>query len=212
MELLYSKTETLCSRTAIDLIQRDQRNAGALATVGYGTALGVVRAAVEQGKRIKVFATETRPKLQGARLTTFELILDRIPVTLITDNMVGYVMENNLVNKVIVGADRILATGHVFNKIGTSAVAIVANHYDVPFYVAAPKSSFDLERSVKRVEIEQRDPMEVKTIGGRLLTPRSILALNPAFDITTPDLVDAIITERGIIRAPYKKNIQRVLG
>jgi len=172
----------------------------------------VVRAAVEQGKRIKVFATETRPKLQGARLTTFELILDRIPVTLITDNMVGYVMENNLVNKVIVGADRILATGHVFNKIGTSAVAIVANHYDVPFYVAAPKSSFDLERSVKRVEIEQRDPMEVKTIGGRLLTPRSILALNPAFDITTPDLVDAIITERGIIRAPYKKNIGRVLG
>jgi eIF-2B alpha/beta/delta-like uncharacterized protein len=167
---------------------------------------------VKQGKRIKVIATETRPKLQGARLTTFELTLDRIPVTLITDNMVGYVMERNLVDKVLVGADRILATGHVFNKVGTSALAIVANYYDIPFYVAAPKSSFDLERSVKRVKIEQRDPMEVKTIGACLLTPRSVSALNPAFDMTTPNLVDAIITEKGIIRAPYKKNIRKALA
>jgi methylthioribose-1-phosphate isomerase len=187
-------------------------NAGALATVGYGTALGVVRAAIEQGKRIEVFATETRPKLQGARLTTFELAADKIPVTLVADSMVGYLMENDLIDKVLVGADRIVATGHVFNKIGTSTIAIVADYYNVPFYVAAPKSSFDLAKPVDRVEIEQRDPMEVRMVGTCLLAPRNIPVCNPAFDMTTPQLISAIITEKGIIRPPYRRNIRRILG
>jgi len=137
--------------------------------------------------------------------------VDRIPVTLVTDSMVGYLMENELVDKVLVGADRILATGHVFNKIGTSTIAIVADHYSIPFYVAAPKSSFDLTKPVNRVEIEQRDASEVKTIEGRILAPRNVSVCNPAFDMTTPRLVDAIITEKGVIRAPYKKNIGKIL-
>ncbi len=171
-----------------------------------------MRAAVQQGKRIKVIATETRPKLQGARLTAFELTMDRIPVTLIADSMVSYVMMNDLVDKVLVGADRVLATGHVFNKIGTSTIAIVADHYSIPFYVAAPKSSFDLTKSVNRVEIEQRDPMEVRMIERHILAPRNVSACNPAFDMTTPSLVNAIITEKGVIRAPYRKNIRKILG
>jgi len=172
----------------------------------------VVRAATEQGKRIKIFATETRPKMQGARLTAFELSVDRIPVTLIADSAVGYHVGSGLIYKVLVGADRILATGHIFNKIGTSTIAIVADHYDVPFYVAAPVSSFDLTTRLEEVEIEQRDPMEVRKIGSHLLAPRNVPVRNPAFDITTPDLIDAIITETGIIRPPYRRNIRKMFS
>ncbi len=139
-------------------------------------------------------------------------MVDRIPVTLITDNMVGYVMENDLIDKVLVGADRILATGHVFNKIGTSTVAIVADHYDKPFYVAAPTSSFDLATPVGQVEIEQRDAKEVAVIGNYSIAPRKIRVRNPAFDITTPDLIDGIITEKGVICSPYDENIKTVLS
>ncbi len=167
---------------------------------------------MEQGKRIEVYVTETRPKLQGARLTAFELLVDKIPVTLISDNMVGYVMGNDLIDKVLVGADRILATGHVFNKIGTSTVAIVADHYDIPFYVAAPTSSFDLVTPVEQVEIEQRDAKEVTMIGNYSIAPRKIPVCNPAFDVTTPELIDGIITEKGVICAPYDENIRIVLS
>ena len=172
----------------------------------------MVRAAVEQGKKIRVFATETRPKLQGARLTAFELSVDRIPVTLIADNMVGHVMESNMIDKVIVGADRVLSTGHVFNKIGTSTIAIVANHYGVPFYVAAPTSSFDLKTPVGKVTIEERDSDEVRMIGSHFVAPRNVPACNPAFDMTSPRMIDAIITETGVIRPPYKKNIRWILS
>lgn len=173
-------------------------NAGCLATVDYGTALAVVRAAVEQGKRIKVFATETRPLLQGARLTAFELKRDNIPVTLITDNMVGYVMSKKLVNKVIVGADRIVKDA-IINKIGTFTVAIVAHEHGIPFYVAAPKSTFDLTRSSKNVIIEERNPEEVTFCGGRKIAPEGVKVLNPAFDITPLKYVSGIICETGVL-------------
>ncbi|RLF19471.1 MAG: S-methyl-5-thioribose-1-phosphate isomerase [Thermoprotei archaeon] len=187
-------------------------NAGALATVGYGTALGVIRAAVEMGKRIKVIATETRPKLQGARLTVFELMKDGIPVTLITDNMVGYVMSKGMVDKVIVGADRVLKDGHVINKIGTYTIAVLAKAHDIPFYVAAPTSSFDLTSNVQDVVIEERDPDEVRKIGDQYITMPEVPVLNPAFDITPPEYVTAIITERGIIKAPYEENITKLFS
>ena len=187
-------------------------NAGALATVGYGTALGVIRAAVEEGKRVKVIATETRPKLQGARLTVFELYKDGIDVTLITDNMVGYVMYKRMVNKVIVGADRVLRSGHVINKIGTYTIAVLAKEHNIPFYVAAPSSSFDLKSSVEEVVIEERDPDEVRRVMGRLITVENIKVFNPAFDITPPQYVTAIITEKGIIEPPYDQNIPKIIG
>ena len=186
-------------------------NAGALATVGYGTALGVIRAAVEEGKRVRVFATETRPKLQGARLTVFELVKDEIPVTLITDNMVGYCMYKGIIDKVIVGADRVLADGHVINKIGTYTIAVLAKNHDVPFYVAAPSSSFDLKSKVTEVIIEERDPNEVRQVMGVQITLDEVNVFNPAFDITPPEYVTAIITERGIITAPFKENIKRLI-
>lgn len=174
-------------------------NAGALATVDYGTALGVIRAAWEQGKKIRVIATETRPKLQGARLTTYELKRDGIPVTLITDNMVGYVMYKRMVDKVIVGADRIVRDA-VINKIGTYAIAVLAKEHNIPFYVAAPKSSFDLSRSSMDVTIEERRSEEVTHIGSQRIAPEGVNVLNPAFDITPLEYVTAVICEDGVLR------------
>jgi methylthioribose-1-phosphate isomerase len=172
-------------------------NAGSLATVEYGTALGVIRAATAQGKKIKVVATETRPLLQGARLTAYELKRDGIPVRLITDSMVGYVMFNGLINKVIVGADRIVRDA-VFNKIGTYTIAVLAKEHNIPFYVAAPTSTFDLVRSTEEVEIEQRKPEEVLYCGSKRTAPEDIEVLNPAFDATPLEYVTAIICEKGV--------------
>ena len=187
-------------------------NTGSLATAGYGTALGVIRAAWEQGKNIKVIATETRPLLQGARLTVWELVKDGIPVTLITDNMIGYVMSKQLVSKVIVGADRILLDGHVINKIGTYTIAVLADRHKIPFYVAAPTSTIDPKTTIDNVVIEERDPNEVRTVLGKVyITVPNVPVLNPAFDITPPELVKAIITEKGVIHPPYNQNIRRIL-
>ncbi|MCL6578083.1 MAG: S-methyl-5-thioribose-1-phosphate isomerase [Candidatus Bathyarchaeota archaeon] len=172
-------------------------NAGALATVEYGTALGVIRAAWEQGKKIKVIATETRPKLQGARLTTYELKKEGIPVTLITDGMVGYVMYKRLVSMVVVGADRIV-TDAVINKIGTFTIAVLAKEHNIPFYVAAPKSTFDFSRKSDEVVIEERKPEEVTHAGSYRIAPEGINVLNPAFDITPFDYVTAIVCEDGV--------------
>jgi len=166
---------------------------------------------VAQGKRIRVIATETRPRLQGAKLTVYELKRDGIDVTLITDNMVGYVMSQGMVDKAVVGADRVLRDGHVVNKVGTLTIAIVASRYSVPFYVAAPSSTFDLSSRVEDVVIEQRDPREVLEVNGRPITI-DVEVLNPAFDVTPPDLVTAIITERGIIRPPYHENIPKTMA
>lgn len=173
-------------------------NAGALATVEYGTALGVVRAAVEQGKRVRVLATETRPKLQGARLTAYELKRDGISVTLIADTMVGYVMYKRMVNKVFVGADRIVLDA-VINKIGTYQIAVLAKEHKIPFYVAAPKSTFDLSHTSAEITIEERSPEEVTYIGLERMAPEGVNALNPAFDITPLQYVTAIICEEGIL-------------
>ena len=174
-------------------------NAGALATVGYGTALGVVRAAIEAGKAVKVIATETRPLLQGARLTAYELLKDGIPVTLITDNMVGYVMAEGMVDLVIVGADRIVRDG-VFNKIGTYSIAILAKEHKIPFYVAAPISTLDLGRSSDDVIIEERAPEEVTHIRSIRIAPEGVDVLNPAFDFTPMRYITAIITEDGVFK------------
>ncbi|MDT7890393.1 MAG: S-methyl-5-thioribose-1-phosphate isomerase [Desulfurococcales archaeon] len=187
-------------------------NTGSLATSGFGTALGVIRFAWMQGKRITVIATETRPLLQGARLTVWELMRDGIPVKLVTDNAVGYLMYRGMVSKVVVGADRILSTGHVANKIGTYMIALASKRHNVPFYVAAPTSTIDLETSVDNLVIEERNPEEVKRVMGKLLITREdVSAINPAFDITPPDLVSGVITELGVIRPPYDKNIRNIL-
>ena len=185
-------------------------NAGALATVGYGTALGVIRATRDSGKNIKVIATETRPVQQGSRLTAFELKHDGIDVTIIPDTAVGYTMANGLVNKIVVGADRILRTGHVFNKIGTYQVAVIAKQHDIPFYVAAPLSTFDLESDPEDVIIEQRDPSEVTMIGDKNTAPDGVNVLNPAFDMTPPELISGIITERSIVKAPFEDSIKKL--
>jgi methylthioribose-1-phosphate isomerase len=173
-------------------------NAGELATVEYGTALSVVCAAWNEGKKIKVIATETRPLLQGARLTTYELKAKGIPVTLITDNMVGHVMREGLVDKVIVGADRIVRDA-VINKIGTFTIAVVAKEHKVPFYVAAPKSTFDLSHRAADVTIEERKPEEVTHVGSRRIVPEGIAVMNPAFDVTPLKYVTGIITEDGVL-------------
>ncbi|MEM3948140.1 MAG: S-methyl-5-thioribose-1-phosphate isomerase, partial [Zestosphaera sp.] len=187
-------------------------NAGSLATAGYGTALGVIRSAWYSGKRVKVIATETRPMLQGARLTVWELMREGIPVTLISDSMVGYVMSKGLVNKVVVGADRILTSGHVINKIGTYTIAVLAHHHGVPFYSAAPTSTIDPVGRIEGVVIEERDPDEVRRILGRLLiTVPEVKTMNPAFDVTPPDLVSGIITEKGIATEPYEETIAKLL-
>jgi len=176
-------------------------NTGAFATVEYGTALGVIREGHEQGKNISVLATETRPLLQGARLTAFELKRMGVPFKLITDSMVGYVMYRGLVDKVIVGADRILASGHVINKIGTYTIAVLAGRHGIPFYVAAPTTTFDLETPLDRVMIEERNAREVLEVQGVRIAPRGVEALNPAFDITPPELISAVITEKGVVKA-----------
>ncbi len=185
-------------------------NAGALATVAYGTALGVIRSAKENGKNIKVIATETRPVQQGSRLTAFELKHDGIDVSLIPDTAVGYSMAKGLVNKVIVGADRILRTGHVFNKIGTYQIATMAKQHGIPFYVAAPLSTFDLKSNPEDVVIEQRNASELTGIGDKKTAPDDVNVINPAFDMTPPELISGIITEKGIAKPPYEESIKEL--
>ncbi|HSF27414.1 MAG TPA: S-methyl-5-thioribose-1-phosphate isomerase [Nitrosopumilaceae archaeon] len=185
-------------------------NAGALATVGYGTALGVIRATKESGKKIKVIATETRPVMQGSRLTAFELKHDGIDVSLIPDTAVGYAMLKGLVNKVIVGADRILRTGHVYNKIGTYQVAMMAKQHKIPFYVAAPLSTFDLKSNPEDVIIEQRKATEVTQIGDKKTAPDNIGVINPSFDMTPPELITGIITEAGVVKQPFEESIKKL--
>ncbi len=189
-----------------------QCNAGALATVGYGTALGVVRAAIEQGKFVKVLVPETRPALQGARLTAFELSRDRIPCTLISDTAVGYMLSLGRVDKVVVGADRITKDGYVFNKIGTYQEAVLARRHGVPFYPAAPSSTFDLSRTHDQVTIEERGAEEVFQVRGRRIAPKGVPVANPAFDMTPPELVSTMITERGLIEAPFASGISRLMS
>jgi len=187
-------------------------NAGALATAGYGTALGVVRAAREAGKHVVVVATETRPFLQGARLTAWELKKDRIPVTLITDNMAGHVLQSGTVSCVVVGADRVAANGDVANKIGTYTLAVLAKRHRVPFLVAAPTSTVDLAcPDGSAIPIENRDPREVTHVQGRQLPPSGIKILNPAFDVTPHELVTAVVTEVGVARAPYGRSLRRLV-
>ena len=185
-------------------------NAGALATVAYGTALGVIRATRESGKNVKVIATETRPVQQGSRLTAFELKHDGFDVSLIPDTAVGYSMANGLVDKVVVGADRIVRTGHVFNKIGTYQVATMAKQHGIPFYVAAPLSTFDMKSDAKDVIIEMRKGIEVTGIGNTKTAPDGINVINPAFDMTPPELISGIITEKGVATAPYEESILKL--
>jgi methylthioribose-1-phosphate isomerase len=188
-------------------------NAGALATAGYGTALGIVRAAVEAGKRIQVVACETRPFLQGARLTAWELKKDRIPVTLITDNMAGHVMQRGRVSCVIVGTDRTAANGDVANKIGTYGLAVLAHRHSIPFYVGAPISSIDLDcPSGDEIPIEERPGREVTHVFDRQIAPSGIRVSNPAFDVTPSELVTAIVTERGIARQPLARSLPRLVA
>lgn len=188
-------------------------NAGALATAGYGTALGVIRAAVEAGKHIEVLADETRPWLQGARLTAWELHQDGIPVKVITDNMAGHYLHAGMIGAVIVGADRIAANGDVANKIGTYGVAVLARENNVPFYVAAPLSTLDLTlASGEEIPIEQRGASEVTHVMGVPLTPAGVGVLNPAFDVTPHRYVSAIITEAGVARAPFEVSLKRLIG
>jgi len=183
-------------------------NAGALATAGYGTALGIIKAAHEQGKRIQVFAGETRPLLQGARLTAWELVDAQIPVTLITDSMAGHFMSQGKIDCVVVGADRIAANGDVANKIGTYSVAVLARENSVPFYVAAPTSTIDLSlKSGAEIPIEEREPEEVTWVGGTRIAPDGVGVANPAFDVTPHRYVTAIITEQGILREPYSESL-----
>jgi methylthioribose-1-phosphate isomerase len=186
-------------------------NAGALATCGYGSALGVIRTAIARGHKIDVFADETRPFLQGARLTAWELMKDNIPTTVLCDNMAAHLMSKNRIQAVIVGADRIAANGDVANKIGTYGVAILAKEHGIPFYVAAPWSTLDLQTATgEGIPIEQRDAREVTHSNGKQLTPHGVAIENPAFDVTPAKYVTAIITERGVLRAPYEQSIRNM--
>jgi len=186
-------------------------NAGALATAGYGTALGVIRAAVEAGKKVAVFADETRPFLQGARLTAWELHKDNIPVTLITDNMSGHFMKAGKIDCVVVGADRIAGNGDVANKIGTYTVAVLAKENNIPFYVAAPISTLDLNiQSGEQIPIEERNESEVTHVKGAQLAPAGINVANPAFDVTPNRYIAAIITDRGVARPPYTETLREL--
>jgi len=188
-------------------------NAGALATAAYGTALGIVRAAHEAGRLAHVYADETRPFFQGARLTAWELQRDGIPVTILTDNMAGWLMARGEISCVVVGADRIAANGDVANKIGTYALAVLARHHALPFYVAAPWSTFDPSLPTGAgIPIEERDSDEVVRIFGRLIAPEGVAARYPAFDVTPAELVTAIVTERGVLRAPYGAAIRSIAG
>jgi methylthioribose-1-phosphate isomerase len=186
-------------------------NAGALATCGYGTALGVIRAAVEQGKKIHVYADETRPFLQGSRLTAWELMKDGIPTTVISDNMAGAMMKQGKIAAIVLGADRIAANGDVANKIGTYTVAVLAKEHGIPFYVAAPFSTIDLATpDGSKIPIEQRSAREVTHIAGKQMVPEGVQVENPAFDVTPAKYVTAIITERGIARAPYEVSLRKL--
>lgn len=188
-------------------------NAGALATVDYGTALGVIRAAVEAGKRVRVFADETRPYLQGARLTAWELMKDGIEVYVITDNMAGWLMKRGMIDAVVVGADRIALNGDTANKIGTYSLAVLAKRNNVPFYVAAPISTIDPTiKSGDEIPIEERRAEEVTHCGGNRIAPEGVKVLNPAFDVTENSLITAIITEKGVIKPPFEENIKKILG
>jgi methylthioribose-1-phosphate isomerase len=188
-----------------------QCNAGALATVGYGTALGVLRAASEQGKCVKVIIPETRPALQGSRLTAYELSKDGFDCTIISDTAVGSMMQSGRVDKAVVGADRITKDGFVFNKIGTYQVAVLAKRHGVPFYPAAPASSFDLKRTHDQVTIEERPAKEVFEIRGRRIAPKGVPVANPAFDMTPPELVSAIVSDLGVVKSPVQDNIATVI-
>jgi methylthioribose-1-phosphate isomerase len=186
-------------------------NAGALATCGYGSALGVIRSAIARGHKIEVFADETRPFLQGARLTAWELMKDNIPTTVLCDNMAAHLMSKGRIQAVIVGADRIAANGDVANKIGTYGVSILAKEHGIPFYVAAPWSTLDLQTANgDGIPIEQRDAREVTHSNGKQMTPHGVAIENPAFDVTPAKYVTAIITERGVLRAPYEQSIQNM--
>ncbi|OGP14505.1 MAG: S-methyl-5-thioribose-1-phosphate isomerase [Deltaproteobacteria bacterium RIFCSPLOWO2_02_FULL_50_16] len=186
-------------------------NAGALATGGYGTALGIIYTAHEQGKIVEVFADETRPFLQGARLTAWELKKNHVPVRLITDNMAGFFMKKGGISCVVVGADRIAANGDVANKIGTYMVAVLAHRHDIPFYVAAPLSTIDIKTpDGPAIPIEERPIEEVINFGRQQVSPGDIKVSNPAFDVTPAELITAIVTEKGVVRAPFKENIQRI--
>jgi len=188
-------------------------NAGALATAGYGTALGVIRALKDSGREFEVFVNETRPFLQGARLTAWELKKEKIPATLITDNMAGYLMQRGKVDAVVVGCDRVAANGDVANKIGTYTLAVLARRHGIPFFVAGPTSSIDVNcASGKDIPIEQRNSREVSHIFGKALAPKGMRVLNPAFDVTSQDLITAIITEKGVIHPPYQQNIRNHVG
>jgi methylthioribose-1-phosphate isomerase len=189
-------------------------NAGALATAGdYGTALGVIRGAIDAGKRIAVIADETRPFLQGLRLTAWELTKDNIPVTVITDNMAGHIMKSGKINAVVVGADRIAANGDAANKIGTYMVAVLARKHEIPFYVAAPISTLDLSlKTGDEIPIEERDGREITHIGSNQLGPEGVDVHNPAFDVTPADLITAIITDKGVARAPYLDSLKELAG
>jgi len=187
-------------------------NAGALATAGWGTALGVIRSAVAAGKKISVWVDETRPFLQGSRLTAWELVQEKIPATLISDNMAGYFMSRKEVDAVIVGADRIAANGDVANKIGTYSIAVLARENGIPFYVAAPRSTIDLRcSSGGKIPIEERDPKEVREAMGRPTAPAEIAARHPAFDVTPARYVTAIVTEVGVARPPYVDSLAQVM-
>jgi methylthioribose-1-phosphate isomerase len=187
-------------------------NAGALATAGdYGTALGVIRGARDAGKRVAVIADETRPFLQGLRLTAWELAQDGIPVTVITDNMAGHVMKSGKVDAVVVGADRIAANGDAANKIGTYMVAVLANRHKIPFYVAAPITTLDLNiGSGDAIPIEEREGTEITHMAGKQLGPEGLVVQNPAFDVTPSELITAIITDKGVARAPYRESLSRL--
>jgi len=186
-------------------------NAGALATAGYGTALGVIYAAWSEGKKFGVFADETRPMLQGARLTAWELVQEKIPVTVITDNMAGWLMKRRRISLIVVGADRIARNGDVANKIGTYPLAILAKFHHVPFYVAAPTSTLDLTMaSGEDIPIEERSPEEVTHFRGKRITAKKVSAFNPAFDVTPHTLIEGIITEKGIIRKPYGTHLKKM--
>ena len=188
-------------------------NAGALATAGYGTALGVLRALKESGSKFEVLVNETRPYLQGARLTAWELKKEKIPATLVTDNMAGYLMQKGRVDAVVVGCDRVAANGDVANKIGTYMVAVLAKRHGIPFYVAGPTSSIDINcPSGKDIPIEQRDAKEVSHMFGKPLAPKGTKVFNPAFDVTAQELVSAIITEKGVINPPYQQNIRKYVS
>ena len=209
-------TNKKLGKKGAEMIRKDEVilthcNAGSLATVTYGTALGVLRAANDMGKKIRVIATETRPVMQGSRLTAFELDHYGIDFSLIPDTAVGHLMSSGLINRVIVGADRILKSGHVYNKIGTYQVAALAKRHKIPFYVAAPSSTFDLTSKVGDVVIEERNKNELMKMGNKLLAPKGIKIFNPAFDVTPPELITGIITEKGILKPPYKESIGKAI-